>query len=49
MAENRFGLRYGQYENDGRKSGVMRIIRYGPYLRSGNNKIRKLGGKVKVV
>ena len=28
-------IRYGQYENDGRKSGVMKIIRYGPYVKSG--------------
>ena len=41
--EKSIRIRYGQYENDGRKSGAMKIIRYGPYIKSGNNKIRKLG------
>ena len=36
VGENRFKLRYGQYKNGGRKSGMMRIIRYGPYVTSGN-------------
>ena len=49
MGENRFKLRYGQYENDGRKSGVIWIIRYGPYIKSGNDGDKKLGGKVIVV
>ena len=31
------------------KSGMMKIIRYGPYVKSENYEIRKLGGKVKVV
>ena len=31
------------------KSGVMKIIRYGPYVRNGNNADKKLRGKVTVV
>ena len=32
-----------------KKVGIMLIIRYGQYVKSGNNKWEKLGGKVKVV